>query len=1521
MHLRRNSLAFVIFLLITLLTSSLSAEALNGVEILSGRWKNQTVEYLDREILVGLKAGKTQSLFEQELTSYPVEIVRQADRFGFLKLQTQEGVDLFSLINAIDQLPSVEYAEPNMVDRMFVVPNDSMFNQQWHYHNTGQVPPGGTADADIDAPEGWDISTGSDTIMVGVLDSGIPIQNGNLSHPDLDDPTRFFLGEDVIAWDGEPLDDNGHGTHVSGTIGAETNNTSGVAGVAWNVKIMAIKVFSSTGSGSHEYFRDGCIYGVDNGCKVLNYSGGGSAGATKEHGVAYADSNGVVLCAAAGNNWQGSVSWPGAYSLQYDNVICVSATDHNDQSSPFSSIGPEVTVSAPGGYGSPYDADDIISTFPNYPCYLTTNYGLPQNYGPLAGTSMATPHVSGFAALILSMNPGLSPDSVRQIMINTGDDLGPAGFDNQFGWGRINVFNALMQMGPINISHTQLPDTKDTLNDYEVLCDIWSISDLVEDSILLRYEMNSVWYEDTLEPTGLPNGYHAYIPAQSAGTEVSYYVFAQNIDGDADSTPVYSFYVIDYGVILEPVFAFMSAPAYDTVWHELLLINNGIYPDEYTLSFSGNLWETTLFDETQTVQISSTGAMNSDDSLNFYTRVIIPASLEGEYDSVAVTAVSMANPPISATSHLKTISTGQPWEIPFTDLFITTSFDMTKWESTEGAQINDIGIGEPSMPFSANLNGDPNGGDELETEMINLKDETNVIVKYAYEQTGGAESPDADDDLIIEYLDSDSNWNELNRHLGSGPDMTEYEEIELQLPQDAMHAGFRLRIRCTATSGPYDDWFVDDIYVGHPSDYDVTVSPSFQSSYGPAGDSTVYPLTVINEGYLTDDFTLSYDGDWDVVFFNESGTQQITSTGSVPGGDSVGILVKVIVPDGTPLHATNQSTIYVTSQGDPEISSYALIETKSAGFPAQIPWYEVFPDDTLYTQRWFVFKGGTISMAAEGTPSPPYSYNLDGGCDTAVTQSIDLHGLNGVLLSYYYERGGDADPPEVDENLWVDYLNATGSWANLIVHPGDGGTMTEFEYISLELPPDAMHGNCQIRFCTYGSGAGSDDWYVDNIRVDHAPEISTQPVFFSKILTQGDSSEADLIINNSGLGGLLYELDIYPHLDKEQSLVNGGDAAGMEPAKHNYPDQAYFDNPAKGNDIDIQGYPVEYNAGGPDDFGYYWIDSDDPGGPAFEWIDISSTGIDLVDSLDDDTYTGPYDLGFDFSFYGNVYNQIYIGSNGIIGFAADGMNARISRPIPSGMTPNAFLALLWDDLNPDDADNQDAHVYFETDGQQCVIQFVDYPEYRADPGDVVTAEVIIRRNGTIKYQYQTIASGFDILYCTVGIENHDGTDGLEIAYHAPYLHDNLAIEFFKPYDWLLMDKFEGNIPGGQADTIHCQFVTDQNLEPGIYNSDIVINSNDPDHETWVVAAQLDVHQYQAYICGDASGDEAVNVNDATFIINYIFVPDSPIPQPWEAADVNCDGTVNVSDGVWIIDYIFSGGNDPCDTDGDGEPDC
>ena len=312
----------------------------------------------------------------------------------------------------------------------------------------------GTIDADIDAPEAWNISTGNSDVIIAILDTGIPMQNGSLSHPDLD---------------GTVKDNYGHGTHVAGIAAAESNNGTGIAGVAWNCKIMPIQVFDAYGSGLWSYFYNGVKYAVDYqnnnpGKKVvINFSGYGSSQEALD-AVIYAYNSGVPIVAAAGNDDYGSVSYPAAYSPFYSNVVAVSATDQNDVISSYSNIGSEITVAAPGGWGIIWDGNvgrfnttgnlgkNIFSTTPNYPFNIQTDPSYPgdpystdvtQNYGYLAGTSMATPIVSGIAALILSVNPSLSSSYVTNIIAQSADDKGSPGRDNYYGYGRVNAYQAI----------------------------------------------------------------------------------------------------------------------------------------------------------------------------------------------------------------------------------------------------------------------------------------------------------------------------------------------------------------------------------------------------------------------------------------------------------------------------------------------------------------------------------------------------------------------------------------------------------------------------------------------------------------------------------------------------------------------------------------------------------------------------------------------------------------------------------------------------------------------------------------------------------------------------------------------------------------------------------------------------------------------------------------------------------------------------------------------------------------------
>jgi thermitase len=314
----------------------------------------------------------------------------------------------------------VAYAEPNMLLRAQAIPNDPLFGQLWGLNNTGQT--GGTPDADVDAPEGWDAAgmagfPSSGGVKVGIVDTGI-----QRSHPDLAGKVANCTGR-ILGLNLGCADDNGHGTHVAGTVTANANNATGVAGVSFNSPLAICRaLFGPLGIGLTSDIASCITWVHDRGSKVISMSLGGGDSTTLENAVDYAwkggGADGSVLVAAAGNDGDDTLSYPAAYS----NVVSVAATDHNDQRASFSNANADVEVAAPGV--------DVLSTWNN------------GGYNTISGTSMATPHASGVAAVIRTLNPGLTAAQAVSRLDAAVDDLGPAGRDPSFGFGRVNLQRA-----------------------------------------------------------------------------------------------------------------------------------------------------------------------------------------------------------------------------------------------------------------------------------------------------------------------------------------------------------------------------------------------------------------------------------------------------------------------------------------------------------------------------------------------------------------------------------------------------------------------------------------------------------------------------------------------------------------------------------------------------------------------------------------------------------------------------------------------------------------------------------------------------------------------------------------------------------------------------------------------------------------------------------------------------------------------------------------------------------------------
>jgi len=457
---KRKVIAFFMICMLFLISpflkgqvESVYAATFNGKEILKGMWQGKEVEYVEGEILFKVKAKAELSDLEKLFEKNQATLVQGFDQIGMGKLEVPSFTDIFDVMNNLNSNDLIEFAEPNMIDRPLFSPDDTYFvdGSQWALHNYGQLPPGGTPGADIKATSAWDISVGSPFVLVSVLDSGIPMVGMFLFHPDLNDADRYILGVDFTG-DGEWVRDRyGHGTHVVGLLGAMSNNEVGVAGVDWTCQILVNQVFDSSGIGTHNTFKNGVLHAVDYGVRAINYSGGGLPSSTKEEAVRYADSNNVLLVSPAGNNYGGSVIYPAHYADTYSNVIAVSATNAEDRLAQYSNYGPSVCVAAPGGHGSPWDENDILSTMPNY--YVKLNgspYFISLNYGYIAGTSMSCAMVSGLAALLLSIEPNFNPHELREIIEQSADKVGEyvyyieTGKSHELGYGRINCFSALV---------------------------------------------------------------------------------------------------------------------------------------------------------------------------------------------------------------------------------------------------------------------------------------------------------------------------------------------------------------------------------------------------------------------------------------------------------------------------------------------------------------------------------------------------------------------------------------------------------------------------------------------------------------------------------------------------------------------------------------------------------------------------------------------------------------------------------------------------------------------------------------------------------------------------------------------------------------------------------------------------------------------------------------------------------------------------------------------------------------------
>jgi serine protease len=412
------------------------------------------VEYVRGEVLVKFKTDVTDRQMVDLHSKMGTEVL-SVHGGGVRTLRVPAGTDEQAMISRLRSDSRVEYAELNTVCHAHMTPNDPYYAYQWHFPK-------------INMPQAWDISTGSG-VIVAILDSGIAYENYTVPSyerntvasgvtqymvaPELNG-TSFAAGYDFINNDSHPNDNCAHGTHVSGTVAQVTNNSQGVAGMAFNCTLMPVKVLDYSGSGTAQSLADGLYWAADHGAQVVNMSlgwaPGYNPGSTVANAVAYAYNHGVVLLASSGNAGTGTVSYPAAYSQ----VIAVGATRYDDARASYSQYGSALEICAPGGdigvdqNGDGYGDGVLQMTFTGYDPGPPQQLADPTDFGYwfYDGTSMACPHATALVALIIAHGQ-TGVENIRTILHETAVDLGSAGWDQYYGYGRIDAYAALTYGG------------------------------------------------------------------------------------------------------------------------------------------------------------------------------------------------------------------------------------------------------------------------------------------------------------------------------------------------------------------------------------------------------------------------------------------------------------------------------------------------------------------------------------------------------------------------------------------------------------------------------------------------------------------------------------------------------------------------------------------------------------------------------------------------------------------------------------------------------------------------------------------------------------------------------------------------------------------------------------------------------------------------------------------------------------------------------------------------------------------
>jgi len=1232
--------------------------------------------------------------------------------------------------------PRVEYAEPDYLVHAMRVPNDPRYGEQYALHNSGQT--GGVPGADIGAELAWDRFTGDSTIVVGVIDSGI-----DLTHPDLvpnlwtnrgeipangiDDDGNGYIddvhGYDFVNRDGDPSDDNGHGTHCAGVIAARGDDGVGVAGVNWRLQVMAIKFLNYSGSGISSNAVLSLQYAVRNGCRLTSNSwGGGPASQAMLDAIRAADVAGHLFVAAAGNAGSDNdvfAVFPASYPSE--NVLVVAAIDHADQLASFSNYGAtSVDIAAPG--------DQILSTWPG------------GGYRLLSGTSMATPYVAGAAAFLLGRFPSMTPLQAKAQLMRFAHPLPGLGTRIVSG-GRLDL--GLASADPDTIAPGTITELRTEWVGSNRVALAWTATG--DDGTAGRAALVEVRYRvGVFVPDSFATATLAGQPVPPATGQTQRF----EVGGLTADTP-YTFAVRARDEFGNPGPVSILPPVQTLPPPRVVLSS---------LAFTAAL--ATGDTASQEVELFN-------DSPGTYEWSVPPPAL----DRVAPQPMPVWPEPVGDKGTDGPVGVAQTAGEGGPDAF---GYRWVDSRSSGGPAFRWVDVVSPGnlLPIS---------GDEQMSELLPLGF---TFPFYDRKFTRVRVSTNG-------YL---SFGNNVAAFLNSGlPSLSAPRALVAPLWDDLDFGAGEKRTYARFDGARYVVTWLDV-----PRFSDPGSKLTFQAILYPSGEIRFQYLHLF-------------------------GQLESATVGIQDSTRTMGLVVAVDQP-----YLRDSLAVRIAPE-----RQWLAVEPRAG---------VLGPGARAHLRVRFDAKGlgtGSYHGVAHVLGNDPLTPDVALDANMAVTGAPDLL-LSPRALSFGAVFSGGADTLQlVISNLGADPLRVISVTSDVSQFRAmlDPEPLLPGESRPLSVVFSAEEGGFTGVLSVHSNDPREPIATVALSGVGApAPVLAVESAMLQAALAPGlgafaDSATRTVLVRNAGGSPLHWSAAAFQGgagaLATAVGRTDDEGMKGVEPLT-----TAALAATAVGH------------RGGPDAAGYRWIDSDEPGGPAFDWIDIAGVGTRVFGSADDSTATD-IALPFPFPFHGTNRTRVNICTNGWLSFSSTLKAFRnVALPDSGASVPRDLVAPWWDDLDLRAAVGT-GRVYHHYDGTRFIIQWQDCVHYGF--GGPYTFQVLLWPDGTLDFQYLRMVPRTD--GATIGIQDGTGRVGLTVASEAAYIHDGLRVRLQRLEDWLLVGPEQGVVPPGGVDTLHVGLRA-RGRTAGGYAGELRLSTNDPIHPHHEVPAAITVGLTQ--VAGEAS---------------------------------------------------------------------